>query len=85
MKISILLPYKENFTKNYAGAVSIFVHSVNKESKFKSAIKIYGNTNYKDYLSKNYVNIPYRKKIYQSSSRIYVNNFIELEKKENQI
>lgn len=81
MKISILLPYKENFTKNYAGAVSIFVHSVNKESKYKSSIKIYGNTNYKDYLSKNYVNIPYRKKIYQSSSRIYVNNFIELEKK----
>ena len=81
MKISILLPYKENFTKNYAGAVSIFVHSVNKESKYKSSIKIYGNTNYKNYLSKNYVNIPYRKKIYQSSSRIYVNNFIELEKK----
>ena len=25
MKISILLPYKENFSANYAGAVSLFV------------------------------------------------------------
>ena len=25
MKISILLPYKENFSSDYAGAVSIFI------------------------------------------------------------
>ena len=61
MKISILLPYKENFTKLYAGAVSIFVNDVTKISKFKKNIKIYGNTLYKDYLSKNYVNIPLEK------------------------
>ena len=30
MKISILLPYKENYFKRYAGAVSIFVNGVNK-------------------------------------------------------
>ena len=41
MKISILLPYKENFTKLYAGAVSIFVNDVTKISKFKKNIKIY--------------------------------------------
>ncbi len=81
MKISILLPYKENFTKDYAGAVSIFVDGVNKHSTFKSSIKIYGNTDYKNYLSKNYKNIPFKKKILQSSSKIYVNNFIKLEKK----
>ena len=38
MKISILLPYKENFSPNYAGAVSLFVKDTSKISKYK---KIY--------------------------------------------
>ena len=53
MKISILLPYKENYTKNHAGAGSIFVNSVNRYSKFKSYINVYGNTEFKNILSKN--------------------------------
>ena len=81
MKISILLPYKENYSKKYAGAVSIFVNEINKESKFKRTTKIFGNTDFKNYLSKNYVNIPFKKKFFQSSSKMYVNNFINLEKK----
>ena len=52
MKISILLPYKENFSKLYSGAVSIFINDINRESKFKNSTKIYGNTIYKNYLSK---------------------------------
>ena len=47
MNISILLPYKENFSKKYAGAVSIFINEINKISKYKKTTKIYGNTNYK--------------------------------------
>ena len=47
MKISILLPYKENFSPDYAGAVSIFINSVSKLSKFKKNITVYGNTDYK--------------------------------------
>ena len=81
MKVSILLPYKENYSKNYAGAVSIFINEINKTSKFKSSTKIFGNTDFKNYLSKNYTNIPFKKKYFQSSSKIYVNNFINLEKK----
>ena len=30
MKVSILLPYKENYSPSYPGAVSIFVNSTNK-------------------------------------------------------
>ena len=33
MKISILLPYKENFTPTYPGAVSLFVNDTVKISK----------------------------------------------------
>ena len=47
MNVAILLPYKENFSKNYAGAVSIFVNSTYKLSKFKKDILIYGSTNEK--------------------------------------
>ena len=47
MKISILLPFKENFSPNYAGAVSLFVKDTSKISKFKNNITIFGNTEYK--------------------------------------
>ena len=39
MKIAILLPYKENFSPEYAGAVSIFINDTLKISKY-SVIKI---------------------------------------------
>lgn len=81
MKISILLPYKENYSKEYAGAVSIFVNGVNKYSKFRNNIKVYGNTSYQNLLSKNYINLTFKKSLFQSSSKIYVNNFIKIEKK----
>ena len=47
MKISILLPYKENFSPDYAGAVSIFINDTLKKSKYKKKVTIYGNTNLK--------------------------------------
>ena len=41
MKISILLPYKENFSPKYAGAVSLFVNDTVKNSKYyKNTIEI---------------------------------------------
>ena len=82
MKISILLPYKENYSPNYAGAVSLFINDTIKKSKFKKDIRIFGNTNYKTILSKNYTDIKLNKStLFQSQSRFYVNRFIELQKK----
>ena len=57
MKISILLPYKENFSPNYPGAVSLFVKDTTLFSKYRNSIKIFGSTDYKKKLLKNYVNI----------------------------
>ena len=76
MKIAILLPYKENFSKNETGAVSIFVNSINKLSKYKDNINIFGSTNFKP-LSKNYKNLNFKKKFYLSSSKTYVENFLQ--------
>ena len=81
MKVSILLPYKEDYSQEKAGAVSIFVSGVYKVSQYRKLTKVYGNTKYKKFLSTNYVNIPFQKRFLQSSSKIYVKNFINLEKK----
>ena len=79
MKISILLPYKENFATQYPGAVSLFVADTLKKSIFKKTTNIYGYTDYKTYLSANYININISKKILQSTSELYVKKFIELQ------
>ena len=81
MKISILLPYKENYSSKYAGAVSLFVNDTSKLSKFKKNIRIFGSTDFKTKLSKNYTDIELNKEIlFQSQSRLYVKKFIELQK-----
>ena len=81
MKISILLPYKENYSENYAGAVSLFINSTTNLSKYKKNITVFGSTDYKSKLSKNYKNIELNKNsLFQSQSRFYVNKFIKLQK-----
>tara|TARA_B110000503_G_C7166933_1_gene422397 strand:- start:3321 stop:5444 length:2124 start_codon:yes stop_codon:yes gene_type:complete len=78
MNISILLPYKENYTNKSAGAVSLFVNDIVRESVYKKTIKIYGNTKYKKYLSSNYKNLSFNRNLLQSSNYQYVKSFINL-------
>ena len=52
MKISILLPYKENFAHNYAGAVSLFVNDITRENDFRKTTRIFSHTISKKKLSK---------------------------------
>ena len=80
MKISILLPYKENFAHNYAGAVSLFVSDITNESIYKKTTFIFGNTSSKKTLSKNYINLDLDKKIFQSTSKLYVETFLRYQK-----
>ena len=83
MKISILLPYKENFSPEYPGAVSLFVYETSKISKFKKNINVYGNTNYKKIFNLKYTNINTKKALFNSQTKNYVEDFIKLEKKDN--
>ena len=85
MKISILLPYKENFSPIYAGAVSLFVKDTTKISKFKRNITIFGSTNLKRIFNLNYKNINLKKNLIQSGSKIYVNEFLKSEKNHHPI
>ena len=57
MKISVLLPYKENFSASYAGAVSLFVKDTVVNSKFFKSTYVFGNMDYNKPFLKNYINI----------------------------
>ena len=81
MKISILLPYKENFSPKYPGAVSLFVNDTLKLSKYKKLVRVYGNTTYKEKFSRNYKNIGLKKLFFGSQSENYMDEFIKIEKK----
>jgi glycosyltransferase involved in cell wall biosynthesis len=84
MKISILLPYKENFSPEYPGAVSIFLNSVIKKSYYKKNITVIGSTNYKKrYPGIFYKNLTISNKILGLGSQTnkYINEFIKLENK----
>lgn len=81
MKISILLPLKENFSPKYPGAVSLFVNDTLKISKYKKKTIVYGSTNYKDKFKLKYQNINIKKSIFKSQNRSYAGEFAKLEKK----
>ena len=81
MKISILLPYKENFSPNDAGSISLFICQTVKKSKYLKCIKIFGSTDYKKILLNNYINIKLNSKSYESTSKRFIKNFILKDKK----
>ena len=81
MKISILLPYKENFASNYAGAVSLFVKDTIENSKYFKNSYVFGHMPYNKPFLKNYVNINLEKSLFKSNSKNYVANFLKKEKK----
>ncbi len=78
MKISILLPYKEDYTQKYSGAVSIHVSNLFKHSYYKRYSYVYGNTKRKQFLSKNFINIKINSNILSSNNRKYLAKFINL-------
>ena len=80
MRISILLPYKENFSPEYPGAVSLFVYETTKISKFKKDITIFGNTDFEKTFNLKYQNIKLVKNPFSSQTKNYVKKFIQLEK-----
>ena len=79
MKISILLPYKENFSPDYPGAVSLFVYETSKKSLYKDKITVFGSTNLKKRFSIKYNNILLKNSLLTSQTNNYVNKFIKLE------
>ena len=80
MKISILLPYKENFSSRYAGAVSLFLRDTIKLSKYKKDIIVFGHTIFKKKLLTNYKNIDFFNFFFRSNTKTYLKKFLQYEK-----
>ena len=80
MKISILLPYKENFSPLYPGAVSLFINDTSKISKYKKYIKVYGSTDYKKVFNISYQNIELSKRFIGSQTKLYISKFVQYER-----
>ncbi len=83
MKIGILLPYKENFSPEYPGAVSLFVNETSKKSKYKKNIIVFGNTSFKKKFNLKYININLSRSLLSSQTKNYVNKFVNYQKKYN--
>ena len=83
MRIAILLPYKENFSPEYPGAVSLFVNETSKISKYKKNIIVFGNTDYKKKFNLRYLNIDLKKNLLRSQTKNYVSKFLSIQKKYN--
>ena len=83
--IATILPYKENYTVSNAQAAAIWVCDFYKYSKYKKDNYIFGSTENKDYLTKNYVNIKINniKSKFSSSTIEYCNSIILKAKKFN--
>ena len=83
MKIAILLPYKENFSPEYPGAVSLFVNETSKISRYKKDIIVFGNTNFKKKYNLKYLNISLLKNPLISQTKEYVKKFSKIQNKYN--
>ena len=85
IKIATILPYKENYTYTKASAASLWVSEFFRKSKFRTSNDIYGHTKYKDFLSKNYINIDLKniKSKLKSATKEYSKKLIKKFKKQN--
>ena len=79
LKIATILPYKENYSFEKASAASLWVAEFFKMSKFKKNNDIYGYTNSKNFLTKNYFNINLKsiKSKIKSSTKEYSQKLIK--------
>ena len=84
-KISILLPYKENFSPKYAGAVSLLVKDTSLKSKYKKNITVYGFTGFQEKFKVPYKNIKFNKRLFESSNIKYAEQFLKEENKSDLI
>ena len=74
-RIAIILPYKEIYSSELAGAASIWVKDYNKKSKLKNQTIIYGNLPKKlKPISKNFFNIKLKRSIF-SKNKEYIEEF----------
>ena len=81
MRIDIILPYKELFSRNKASAVSLTVKNSAEFSKFKHDINVYGQFVEKPFPDLKFIGIKTSKFFHLGNNRSILINYIKLIKK----
>ena len=79
-KISIILPFKENFSPSYAGAVSLYVEEINQKSSYKE-ILMYLVLHYLKKFKTKYTNLNFKNLYFQVIKKTTLMNSFKLKKK----
>jgi len=77
MKIASILPYKENYTPNGAGAVALWINDFMRDSVYRKSTYVFGNTKSKKFLTENYINISNINSRFNSSTKKYSSEIIK--------
>ena len=77
MKIASILPYKENYTPNGAGAVALWINDFMRDSVYRKTTYVFGNTKSKKFLTENYINISNINSRFNSSTKKYSSEIIK--------
>ena len=77
MKIVSILPYKENYTPNGAGAVALWINDFMRDSVYRKTTYVFGSTKSKKFLTENYINISNINSRFNSSTKKYSSEIIK--------
>ena len=77
MKIASILPYKENYTLNGAGAVALWINDFMRDSVYRKTTYVFGSTKSKKFLTENYINISNINSRFNSSTKKYSSEIIK--------
>ena len=81
MQINIILPYKEQFSKNKASSVSITVKNNFENSLYKNSIKIFGQNVDFPIFPKNFIGIKKPLNFFKSKNKHLAEQMCEIVKK----
>ena len=83
MKISILLPYKEKFSKSLASSVSITVKNNIKHSYYKNSIRVFGSLVDDPIYKKNFYGIKNSFNFFKSKNKFIAKQMCKILSEEN--
>lgn len=72
-----ILPYKEAYNKNNFGAIALAVQGFKEASFLKKHIYIIGSKSCDDALTANYDTVHFKKKFWQSATKVYLKKCLE--------
>ena len=83
MKIDIILPYKEIFSRSKASSVSITIKNSMKYSQYKNEISVYGQYTDNPIFKKNFIGIKTNRFLHGGNNLSIVKNYLKIRKHQN--